>query len=104
MIIKIETQFEKIDDFEMGVKDELQITEDDKYYYSDVNFSDKKSARQYLKKLINNGIRVGQDYYDIMYGYLLIVNAAIDFVDSSDDKDYTFKRDDETWIRVWKFK
>ena len=104
MLIRIQTQIQKMEEVEVKRKEELQITEDNRNYYADVTFTSKKTAYDYLSLMARKGINVAEDCLSLAYGYSVMVDNAIEYVKSKEYGDYISVKSRETWIQIWKEK
>ena len=99
MEIKIQTQFQKSEDFCIKNTEKFHIKGNDKCYFGEVVFTDRKSAVNYFQNLIENGFQT-QDLYDDFRKILVILEDAACFI-SGGFGEYVTAKDKETWVKIW---
>lgn len=99
MKIRIQTQFQKSDDFSIKNMDQFYMVENDKNYSGEIVFTDRKSAVNYFQELIQNGFQT-QDLYDDFRKVLVILEDAACFI-SGGSGEYVTAKDKATWVKIW---
>lgn len=99
MKIKIQTQFQKSDDFSIKNIEHFHLQENDKNYSGEIMFTNRKSAVNYFQDLIQNGFQT-QDLYDDFRKILVILEDAACFISGGSDE-YVTAKDKETWVKIW---